>query len=371
MKREENRNHNLDLLRIVCMLMVVGLHTLNHGGLIEKTLVVGTANWYIGNAMFTLFLQAVNCFVLISAYFLCTAKFRLSKLVFIWVQAAFYSVGVYLVLVITGAGDTVFSFKELVKCGLLVTMDRYWFVTDYILLYCLHPLLNCAIRAMNRKVHLLSCGVLLFLFSVLPNFAYMVDFSGINGGYSLPWFCVLYLLAAYVRLHVPEQVKYQKWMPLLFVLLSLVICGERFAATFITPHIFGSVRLTSFFYSYNSIVAVPCALALFQSFRGGKPICGTMSKAVALVAPLTFAVYLIHDHRVLRPILWNWLNPAAYAQSAWLALYVLACMAGIFVSCCLIEAARRWLFKICGIDRLLSRMCDSVQSRVERWLVGE
>jgi len=368
---KNTRNYNLDLLRIVCMLMVIGLHTLNHGGLIEKALISGTPNWYVGNALFTLCLQAVNCFVLISAYFLCTAKFRLSKLASTWLQAAFYSVGVYLVLVVTGAGGTVLSIKELIKCALVVTMDRYWFVTDYILLFCLHPLLNCAIRAMSRKVHLLSCGVLLLLFSVIPNVIYIVDFSGINGGYSLPWFCVLYLLAAYIRLYVPEQVKHQKWMLPTFVLLSLVICGERFAATFITPYIFGGVRLTSLFYSYNSIVAVPCALALFQTFRGLRKLPTCLNKGIAVIAPLTFAVYLIHEQDVLRPILWNWLEPTAYAQSPWMALYVLACMAGIFTACCVIEFLRQKLFHICRVDKIIARTCDPLQSRVQRWLIEE
>lgn len=350
------------------MLMVAARHAMGHGGLIEGALLPGTANWYVGNILFSLTQQAVNCFVLISSYFLCTAKFRLSKLASTWLQAAFYSVGVYLMLVVAGVGGTVFSIKELIKCALVVTMDRYWFVTDYILLFCLHPLLNCAIRAMSRKVHLLSCGVLLLLFSVIPNVVYIVDFSGINGGYSLPWFCVLYLLAAYIRLYVPEQVKYQKWMLPTFVLLSLVICGERFAATFITPYIFGGVRLTSLFYSYNSIVAVPCALALFQSFRGGKPASGVLRRVVAVIAPLTFAVYLIHEQDVLRPILWNWLTPVVYAQSPWMALYVLACMAGIFTACCLIEALRRAIFKVCGIDRLVIQLCGNLQNCVERWL---
>ena len=85
----KKRDNNLDLLRIISMLMVVCLHTVGWGGLVEGALVPGTANWYLGNAMQTLSLQAVNCFVLISGYFLCTAKFRLSKLASTWMQAAF------------------------------------------------------------------------------------------------------------------------------------------------------------------------------------------------------------------------------------------------------------------------------------------
>lgn len=167
---------------------------------------------------------------------------------------------------------------------------------------------------------------------------------------------------------MPEQVKHQKWMLPTFALLSLVICGERFAATFITPYIFGGVRLTSLFYSYNSIVAVPCALALFQSFRGAKPVSRALSRVVAVIAPLTFAVYLIHDHTVLRPILWNWLAPDAYAQSPWMALYVLVCMVGIFTACCVIEFLRQKLFRLCCVDKAIARICDSLQEWVQRWL---
>ena len=90
------RDTSLDLLRIISMIMVVCLHTVGWGGLVEGALIPGTGNWYLGNAMQALSLQAVNCFVLISGYFLCTSQFRLGKLVSTWVQAVFYSVGVYL-----------------------------------------------------------------------------------------------------------------------------------------------------------------------------------------------------------------------------------------------------------------------------------
>ena len=86
---KQERDNGLDLLRILCMLMVVCLHAFNHGGLVEGTLVPGTANFYLGNAMFALCLPAVNCFVMISGYFLCTADFKLKKLVSIWGQAFF------------------------------------------------------------------------------------------------------------------------------------------------------------------------------------------------------------------------------------------------------------------------------------------
>lgn len=363
------RDANLDLLRIISMMMVVCLHTVGWGGLVDGALIPGTANWYLGNAMQALSLQAVNCFVLISGYFLCTSQFRLGKLVSIWLQAAFYSTGVYIMLVLTGG--TVLSLKELIKCGLVVTMDRYWFVTDYILLYCLFPVLNFAIRSMNRKQHLLCCCALLLIFSVVPNIVYVVDYSGINRGYSLTWFCVLYLIAAYFRLYVPKRIKHQKWMFPAYAVLALTICAERFVAHYVTPFVFGRVVLTSLFYSYNSIVSLPCALALFQAFRGLEMGSEKSSACIRLIAPLTFAVYLIHEQDRFRPILWQWLNPAAFAESPWMVPYCLLCVVGIFAVCCLIEWVRQQLFRVCGIDKLVERVCGWVQNRVQVWLSAD
>ena len=52
MSERKSRNTNLDLLRILSMMMVVCLHTLNHGGLIGEALIPGTVNWYLGNIIF-------------------------------------------------------------------------------------------------------------------------------------------------------------------------------------------------------------------------------------------------------------------------------------------------------------------------------
>jgi hypothetical protein len=112
-------------------------------------------------------------------------------------------------------------------------------------------------------------------------------------------------------------------------------------------------------------------LALFQTFRGMRTLPEYVNRGIATIAPLTFAVYLIHEQDVLRPILWNWLEPTAYAQSPWMVLYVLLCMAGIFTACCGIEFLRRKLFRVCGVDKLIGTLCDGVQGRVQRWLSDE
>lgn len=153
-----------------------------------------------------------------------------------------------------------------------------------------------------------------------------------------------------------------------YAVLAQTICVERFVAHYVTPFIFGRVVLTSLFYSYNSIVSLPCALALFQAFRGLEMGSEKSSACIRLIAPLTFAVYLIHEQDRFRPILWQWLNPAAFAESPWMVPYCLLCVVGIFAVCCLIEWVRQRLFRVCRIDRLVARSCDRIQGRVQAWL---
>lgn len=101
----KERNRNLDLLRIVSMFMVVLLHSFNHGGLLQDIApAYGTPNLYLVQAIFSFCLVAVNCFVLISGYFLCASDFKLKKWVSTWGQALVYSVGIYFVLTFVCGG---------------------------------------------------------------------------------------------------------------------------------------------------------------------------------------------------------------------------------------------------------------------------
>ena len=360
---ETKREWNVDGLRVLSMLMVVCLHFFSHGGLSDA--LTPSVNWVAGNLLLAACFVAVNCFVIISGYYLCTAEFKLKKLANLWVQALVYSVGCCVIVsVMTGS----FLLKELVKSGMVVTLEQYWFVTAYLLLYCVFPFLNRAIRSMDRKLHLLFCIVLLGLFSVAHNIVYINDFGGVNGGYSFLWFCVLYVVAAYVRLYVPKD-RFGWKKPLCCYLACVVItAGERIAAYYITPYIFGRVVLTSLFYPYNSIPLVLASFSLFQFFRAIDIHNKVVSTIIRAVSPLTFGVYLIHENRFVRPLLWGFLEPARFAGSPLMIPIVIACTITIFLVCCVIEWLRRLLFQKCGITGAIGKVCDRLQFRVLQWL---
>lgn len=82
------RNTSLDALRVLCMFLIVLGHAMVHGHVLD-TLSPNSINYYIVNILRAFLSVHVNCFVLISGYFLCTYKFRLSKVFFIWWQTFF------------------------------------------------------------------------------------------------------------------------------------------------------------------------------------------------------------------------------------------------------------------------------------------
>lgn len=214
-------------------------------------------------------------------------------------------------------------------------------------------------------MHLMCCCVLLLVFSVMHNVVYISDFADVKNGYTFLWFCILYVVAAYFRLHVPEKIKLQRMMLPGYILACFVICGERFAAYFITPYIFGRVVLTSLFYSYNSIFVVAATLCLFQFCRGLR-INGRMTGSViAALSPLVFAVYLIHEQDTLRPHLWRWLHPGQFAESPMAIPYVLVCTSAIFLVCCAIEWIRGKLSAKLGLGKAVGTLCDRVQEKTE------
>ena len=104
---ENKRESNIDCLRIISMLMVVCHHFFSHGGL--SSALTPSLNWAAGNLLFAACFVAVNCFVIISGYYLCTSQFKLKKLANIWLQVFVYSV-VCCIIVSVATGS--FSLKD-------------------------------------------------------------------------------------------------------------------------------------------------------------------------------------------------------------------------------------------------------------------
>lgn len=194
-----SRNASLDILRTLCMFLIVLGHSICHGQVLE-TVATNSANYFVVTAIYTFLMVHVNCFVLISGYFLCMHKFRLEKAISLWVQAFFWSVLLYVLLSVFGVIP--FGIKSFIKTLLPFTQQRYWFVTSYLLMYFLVPFLNAAIHSMTKMQHATFLVTYFMIYIVLQNLVFWREFTSVNSSSPL-FFAFLYIVAAYIRLYPP------------------------------------------------------------------------------------------------------------------------------------------------------------------------
>ena len=336
MKNQEHnhckQDHNVafDILRIIAMLMVTMLHITGHG-LEEAEINAFSSAYWISLILNTFSLVAVNCFVLISGFFLSEKDISPKKLISLWLQVWTYSVGMYVVLCLIPSVGVNFNIKTLIECMCPLLSNQYWFFTCYVLLYLLTPILNKLVVSLSRQEYKKALVILIAIFSVIPSINIWGDSFGIIRGYSLVWFSVLYLIAGYIR-------KYPLRLPihpaLVYAVPSVVLCALHSAITAWNPGS-GSVQvILTNQTSYNGplVLCASVGLLIWAQNSSLQPN-ARITKVITTSASLTFGVYLLHDHGTIRQVLWNdWVRLAEVSNNgAAFLLRVIIVLIGIFV----------------------------------------
>ena len=71
------RNISLDLLRILSMLLIILMHSIIHTGVLEASSKAGIGTFVLVRFLYMLTQISVNCYVMLSGYFLVRSRFRL------------------------------------------------------------------------------------------------------------------------------------------------------------------------------------------------------------------------------------------------------------------------------------------------------
>ncbi|WP_300799695.1 acyltransferase [uncultured Acetatifactor sp.] len=305
---------NLELLRCVAMLMVVALHYLGKGHLLPELTdsslgSMGMAAWL----MESFCIVAVNVYMLISGYFLCTSSFKPSRLLQLWLQIWAYSLPFGLIGALTGVlREEVFDTHYLLTLLFPVTMGHYWFMTAYVFLYLLLPFVGAAVKKMSKQQLRLSLALLLAAFcivkSVLP---VRLEMDAL--GYDCLWYLCVFLAAAYVRrFGIPFLEKKGRGLMLYLGCCLLIFCGT-FALREIYLRTGGLGSRIKMCLEYNHVLPFLAAIGLFGAFSRLR-IQGRMAKIVNGVAPYTLGVYLLHENIGLRYSWQEWLGAGHLAE---------------------------------------------------------
>lgn len=339
---ENKRNYGIDLLRIVSMYMVVVLHVLGRGGIVDYTepfsVFYGLA-WMLEITCYC----AVNCYALISGYVGIDSDYKISRIAKLWGRVFFYSVGITVLFylynkeLVTG-NDWLNAFFPIMR-------KHYWFFTAYFLMYLCVPVLHHILNTMPQK-QLKNWLLSILLFVSVLQTLFTKDVFQTNNGFSVLWLTILYIIGGYIKRYGFMQQKSPKWFAMIFVLSTAIIwCGE-YAVEYIMYMRNGEFHSYNVLLKYISPFVLINAIALvcmFSRVKVGK-IC---SKIIRVIAPLSFSVYLIHVHLLV----WNHImfhrfqKYLTYGPIKFIVMVLLTAFL-IFVACILIDAIRSVFVKL-------------------------
>lgn len=345
---KKTRQANLELLRIIAMLMVVTAHLVNHGSMITFAQ-QGTVSYYIVWTLFGIAFTCITIYLLISGYFLIDAKFSTWKLAKMGGQVFFYAFGITILYWIFGGVER--DLKYMVYSILPISSDFYWFISMYVGMYILAPLMNKFIRSLTKRQLECAMAVCFLLVSVWPNIIYFSAALNTAGGVSISWFLTVYLFGAYVRLYYKPDGRFGRKL-LWAILAALLIPASRFIIEALLKTPLGKISILedlmwgySVFYNYSTILVSLAALLLFLAFLNLDIKPGRGARFINTVAGAAFGVYLIHDHYYIRETLWTKIDGVSLLGKWYLLPASLGIILAVYAVCTVIELLRQIIFK--------------------------
>lgn len=350
---EKKRLANIELLRILAMVMVVVMHFLRESGsLLSAEQISGVpAKVFPGTFLEAFCIVAVNAYVFISGYFGYRSSFRLSKAISFLCQIWFYSLLIPFAL--TCLGQPVLM-KETGVYGLLqyvlpIESESYWFATSYFLLLLLQPVLGAAAEKLTRKQFQLTLFLLLLIFcgvkSICP-LALAFD----KYGYDLSWFICVYLVAVYLRLYGGEFFKRNGWK--IYACSSLLIFGMTVGLWYILRYFSGAAYYFTVPFHYNFILCLTGAAGLVYGFLKINLKEGKAADFIRKTGKYSFGIYLFHEHPDIRyrwyPFLKGIINPQGNNSVLMFLAELVFCVVILFAAGLVIEWIRNILFDRIG-----------------------
>lgn len=251
-------------------------------------------------------LAGLNSFFMMSGYFMGNRpSVSKMKIISIFVQVLYcqiLSLLIFILFKLTGIysyeGITMMQlFGIAVKFYLVpLTSDIYWYITAYVLLLALIPVINPFIQKLNAKgfiILILIAGILWYGFSFVFHYRYT----------HLQRAVFFYLLGAFIKIHCDKKSTKKLVISLLLFALCYVIstflfyifqneeARKELCIKLLGKDISKSYYVDMFLHFNAYIIFSPiCSILIFEVFRN----LTFSSSIINLISATTFSVYLLH-----------------------------------------------------------------------------
>lgn len=352
------RQSNIELLRIISMMLIVLSHCCVHTNWQDPTLAqtIITSSLGVGEV-------GVVSFVLITGYFSWNKPFRFKSVLKFVLQVLFYSVTCFIFfgLVIDPVSSD-FSQLNLLP----ITTGDYWFVTIFMGILITQPLINVLIGSLSKEKHRRALILLGILFCLVP---FIVEGDFIFSNYA--YFVFLYLLGGYFGKYPNSIHSSRSSLAVVFFVTWCLFAGAMAGAIIFSDFADRIDISVGTLLKLNSPFALVMGTCLFLFFE--KSQIGA-SKVVNTIASSVFGVYLISDNKLLRSWVWDVSNNNAYLGDSIfiLLIHILISVLIVFAICSIVDLMRinlveRPLFKVFAKPvKFLSGKIDPIMNLDER-----
>lgn len=297
----------------------------------------------------------INCFMMITGYFMCTSKITLRKFLKLIAQIYFYKLVFFAIFMMTG-------YESLSITRIVDVLMPFWgfsadFTSCFIVFFLTIPFWTILVQNMTKRQHELLLILLLGCYTLLGSIpTFKISFNYIA------WFGIIFLIASYVRLY-PVKLFERK---ILWGWLTLVLVAVSSLSVFLLQKYLGA---NYFFMSdCNKLFAVVVAVSSFLWFKN---LDIKHSKLINALGAGTFGVLLIHaNSNAMRTWLWNdTINAVEYFSLpfGFLILYSIGIVISVFIICNLIDQVRmvtleKWFFN--WYDEKFSVKADAIINKL-------
>ena len=276
MDKSKQRLYGIDIARLTAMFMVVVLHNLGRGGVLDWT--IDSMRDWVYLALENYAIVAVNVFALISGYLSAGKPLRARSIFSVWSTACFWSVSTALVGFVLGQINE----NDLLVSPFPISTGEYWYLNSYLLLQLLIPVLNCGIKSFTASQLGIVSGSLLVASALFES-------TGLNNGYSTMWLAVLWLTGAAIKLNksaIDEHLS-SKRLALAYFLLPLIVLVHEWNDVHVA-------QLDPYrWLSYTNPYVVVSSICLFVLATRINVKSQNARQVLKTASPLAFAVYVI------------------------------------------------------------------------------
>lgn len=216
--KSKQRNSNIEIFRFVLMCFILFWHILVHGYNLKMMGGEGFhyPNMFLLDAFFlVLFAPATYSFVFISGYY--GIHFNLKRLITLLLWCSLISVGAYFYSCFSLRES--FDILDFMRSLFPITSRKWWFMTEFVILYILSPIMNLGFDSISQKQQ----KILLFLLFLFSFMGVLLIYP--NQGSDLKGLILIYLLARYLKTNGCAFLSFNKSALIYIISFSILFLG--------------------------------------------------------------------------------------------------------------------------------------------------